>query len=82
LTERLCRNVMGSDGEGREFEIDVLISDLPSAAVIEFKAAWIRDDTVLHPDPEEFIAEVRRKYGWVPSGTDRGKGVAQLAVAL
>ena len=77
--ERLQCNVPGANGARQAFEIDALIDDPSSRAVVEVKAAWIRDETVLHADPEEFIREVRKKYGYLPDSADRGKGVAQLA---
>lgn len=77
--ERMYRGLEGENALGQRFEIDVSVTDASTVALLEVKAAWIRDDAVLNPDPEQFIAEMRKKYGYTPDGTDRGKGVAQLA---
>ena len=59
-----------------------ILNDFYEAFVLEIKASWIREDSILTEDPEDFIQQLLGKYGIATTGTkgagDR-KGVAQLA---
>jgi hypothetical protein len=79
LHQRLRCNVKGANIEGKEFEVDAILNDVIAAVLFEIKANWIREETVLAQDPEAFLNEVRKKYGYVADSDERGKGVAQLA---
>lgn len=79
LAPRLRWGLKAQDAANRQFEVDALINDVTEGVVAEIKAPWIRDDKVLNPDPQVFLEEVRRKYGYQPGSKDRGKGPAQLA---
>ena len=78
LAPRIFFNTVGRDANGIEFEVDAHLIDVANntqrVAIFEHKAAWLRESTVLNPD--EFNAELLRKYG---IDGDRPKGVAQLA---
>jgi hypothetical protein len=78
LHQRLRCGVDGVNAADEEFEVDAVLNDITAAAFFEIKASWIREDKVLADDPEEFLKEVRKKYGYDPE-TDERKGVAQLA---
>ena len=78
LHQRLRCGVKGANKSGEEFEVDAILNDITAAAFFEIKASWIREDKVLAKDPEEFLTEVRKKYGYDPKSKER-KGVAQLA---
>ncbi len=79
LHQRLRCNVKGANADGDEFEVDAILNDVITAVLFEIKANWIREETVLAQDPETFLNEVRKKYGYVADSDERGKGVAQLA---
>jgi hypothetical protein len=79
LHQRLRCNVRGANASGKEFEVDAILNDVVTAVVFEIKANWIREETVIARDPEAFLNEIRKKYGYVADGGERGKGVAQLA---
>lgn len=79
LAPRLRWGLKAKDGAGKHFEVDALINDVTEGVLAEIKAVWIRDETVLNPDPQVFLDEIRHKYGYRPGSKDRGKGPAQLA---
>lgn len=79
LMQRLRCGVKGVNAASQEFEVDALLNDVTAAVVFEMKAAWIREETILNADPETFLNEVRKKYGYLPESGERPKGVAQLA---
>jgi hypothetical protein len=68
---------------GVDFEIDAALNDATDLTVFEIKASWLREDAVLDENYENFLNEVRRKYGvLIPANgaaQERAKGVAQLA---
>ena len=78
LHQRLRCGVEGANASDEEFEVDAVLNDITAAAFFEIKASWIREDKVLAENPEEFLKEVRKKYGYDPETNER-KGVAQLA---
>ena len=43
------------------------------------KAAWLREDVILDDSYVNFMDHIRSKYGVIPGGGDRPKGVGQLA---
>jgi hypothetical protein len=82
LAQRLLTNVEGHDAAGGGFEIDAALNDVTEIVVFEMKAAWLREDSLLDASGEEFVRQLRRKYGVLPAdGTvgERPKGAAQLA---
>ena len=79
LHERLRCNVKGNTVAGQEFEADAVLTDITSLVVFEMKAAWIREATITASDPQIFLDEIRRKYGYIVDSDERPKGVAQLA---
>jgi hypothetical protein len=76
LHQRLRCAVMGTNAVGQAFEVDALLNDITVAVVFEMKAAWIKEEAVLTADLEIFLNEVRKKYGYIESSTERPKGVA------
>lgn len=82
LADRLRCNVQGENALREAFEVDAVLNELTTAVVFEMKAVWIREETILGPDPEVFLTELRAKYGYVPEADERGKGVAQLARSI
>jgi hypothetical protein len=83
LVDRLAFDVPGRDGQGREFQIDAVLNDATEVVVLEMKAAWLREDSILDKTPEKYLNHIRSKYGVTPPTQDqtreRPKGVAQLA---
>lgn len=71
--------VRGANADGEHFEIDAVVNEGKAAIVMEMKAAWIRDETALAEDPDVFLNEIRRKYGYLAESGERPKGIAQLA---
>ena len=84
LADRLVSPVLGRNNQGEEVEIaDACVTGVDEIALVEAKAVWVRDDTVLTADPTQYLAQLRRKYGAEPDedGEPR-KGVAQLARSI
>ena len=78
LPSRLSTGVKGKDAGGHEFECDAILNDVFEAYVMEIKASWIREDSILTDDPADFIQELMKKYGL----TSELKGIAQLARSI
>jgi hypothetical protein len=82
LPPRLMTNVQGANAAKEHFECDAILNDAVEAFVFEIKAAWIREDSILTKDHDDFVQQLLGKYGIATAGTqgtaDR-KGVAQLA---
>jgi hypothetical protein len=82
LVQRLLTNVEGRDAAGGGFEIDAALNDVTEIVLFEMKAAWLREDSLLDASGEEFVWQLRRKYGMLPAEgavVERPKGAAQLA---
>lgn len=82
LYQRLRCQVEGTNTSGEVFKVDAVLNDVIAAVVFEIKANWIREDTILDKDPEVFLNEIRKKYGYVQDSEERAKGVAQLARSI
>jgi hypothetical protein len=79
LAQRLLTNIEGRDAS---FEIDAALNDVNELVVFEMKAAWLREDSLSDASGEEFVQQLRRKYGVLPTDgpeRERPKGAAQLA---
>jgi hypothetical protein len=84
LVDRVTFGAEGRDASGREFEVDASMVDprsgINNAIVFEMKAAFLREDAILSDDvDEQFVDEIRSKYGRSLGNRDRDKGVAQVA---
>lgn len=82
LAQRLTTNITGCDRGGADFEIDAALNDVTEIVVFEMKAAWLREDSLLDATGADFVQQLRRKYGVVPTeggARERPKGAAQLA---
>jgi hypothetical protein len=77
--EPLRPRLHGRTAIGEKFEVDAIVNEPPSLVIMEMKAAWIREDTILTDDHEDFLRELRLKYGYITGSEERPKGVAQLA---
>ena len=82
LVDRLRLNVIGYNALGKEFEIDAALLDVACAVVSETKAVFLREDAILSPKPEDFLAALRAGYGASADKKERDKGVAQLARSI
>ena len=60
-------NVEGNDAAGGGFEIDAALNEVTEIVVFEMKAAWLREDSLLDASGEEFVRQLRRKYGVLPA---------------
>jgi len=81
LFDRLKCNMPLKDNIGNVLEIDVCLNYATELVLFEIKAAWIREEMILSEQHENFIDEIRKKYG-VSQGTAKDrkiKGVGQLA---
>ncbi len=65
-----------------QFQIDALVNDGDELVIMEMKSAFIREDSILSPDPNEFLSHLRERYAVSKDLNDRGKGVAQLAKSI
>ena len=77
--EVLRPRIPGQTSAGEQFEVDAILNVAPSLVIMEIKASFIREDTILTEHFEDFLQELRRKYGYVTGNGERPKGVAQLA---
>ena len=77
--EPLRVRLPGRTAVGEEFEVDAIVNEPPLLVIMEMKASWIREDTILTDDHEDFLRELRLKYGYIIGSGERPKGVAQLA---
>jgi hypothetical protein len=64
LIRRLQTNVEGHDAG----EIDAALNDVTEIVIFEMKAAWLREDSLLDASGEDFVRQLRRKYGVLPAG--------------
>ena len=62
-----------------EFEIDALLNEGVDLVLMEIKAAFVLERSILTASPENFLKELRKKYAVEPGEQDREVGVAQLA---
>jgi len=81
VTERLTCNVVGTDQEGQEIEIDACLNDITAVVLFEIKTGFIREDRILVDDYEEYSHHLRDKYVWNRRDNKR-VGVGQLAKAI
>lgn len=81
LTERLQCNVPVVDKDRNVLEIDACLNDVSEVVLFEMKAAWIREDMILCENHENYLDELRRKYGVSEGAVNERKikGVGQLA---
>jgi hypothetical protein len=78
--KRFRRNIIATDSEGTELEIDACLNDIIELVLFEVKTGLIREDTILSGDYENYIGQIRQKYVW--SEKEKGVGVGQLAKAI
>lgn len=81
LTKRLYTEVPHRR-QDPTFVVDALVNDGVEVVVMELKTAFIREDTVLSPDPAAFLKELRKRYAVTGNPGDREVGVAQLAKCI
>lgn len=62
-----------------EFEIDALLNEGADLVLMEVKAAFVPERSILTDSPANFLRELRKKYAVEPGQQDREVGVAQLA---
>jgi hypothetical protein len=82
LPPRLMTNIKGANKAGDAFECDAILNDAIEAFVFEIKAAWIREDSILSEDHDDFVQQLLGKYGIATAetqGATNRKGVARLA---
>jgi hypothetical protein len=65
--------------ENPEFEIDALLNEGADLVIMEMKAAFVPERSILTDNPASFLRELRKKYAVEPGEQDREVGVAQLA---
>ena len=78
LVKRLYADVLHRE-VNPAFQVDALINDGNELVIMEMKASFIREDSLLSPDPEAFLKELRKRYAVTGDPNDREVGVAQLA---
>ncbi|WP_128946912.1 hypothetical protein [Bradyrhizobium zhanjiangense] len=82
LIDRVMFQVVGSDAHGKGFEIDAVLLDIEQAVVFEAKAVFLREEAVTSANLVDFVAALNASYGASVDGTERDKGVAQLAWSI
>lgn len=78
--KRFCHNIIATDNQGVELEIDACLNDINEIVLFEIKTGLIREDTILSEDYNNLLDQIRQKYVW--SEKDKGVGVGQLAKAI
>jgi len=73
---------MFSKSQGRAFQIDAAQLGVAEAVVVETKAVFLREEDIINPDPDIFLAALRKSYGAATDKKERDKGVAQLAKSI
>jgi hypothetical protein len=81
LVKRLYTNVLHREANPL-FQIDAVINDAVELVIMEMKSAFIREDSVLSPDPKVFLNDLRKRYAVSDDPNAREKGVAQLAKSI
>jgi hypothetical protein len=76
--QRLFTRVKSRE-ENPEFEIDALLNEGADLVLMEIKAAFVPERSILTDSPADFLRELRKKYAVEPGEQDREVGVAQLA---
>jgi hypothetical protein len=82
LARRLTPREKGKIAQGKEIEVDAILTDVSSVVVFEMKASWILEETILSDNHEVFLAQLRKLYGISVDPEERPKGVAQLAKTI
>jgi hypothetical protein len=82
LVDQLVFSANGRDAQGRAFQIDAAQLGVAEAVVVETKAVFLREEDVINPDPDIFLAALRKSYGAATDKKERDKGVAQLAKSI
>jgi hypothetical protein len=76
--QRLFTRVKSCE-DNPEFEIDALLNEGADLVLMEMKAAFVPERSILTDDYGDFLKELRKKYAVEPGEQDREVGVAQLA---
>ncbi|HEY3814573.1 MAG TPA: hypothetical protein VGL66_15230 [Caulobacteraceae bacterium] len=76
--KRLFTRVKSSE-DNPEFEIDALLNEGADLVLMEMKAVFVPERSILTDDHGDFLKELRKKYAVEPGEQDREVGVAQLA---
>lgn len=83
LAKRLSLDVNGLDQEGHHIQLaDACLNDVTEVVLFEMKAVFVRESETLSLEYEQYLAHLRKKYGVISEGSDRPKGVAQLARSI
>jgi hypothetical protein len=77
--EPLRARLHGQTAARAKFEVDAIVNEAPSLVIMEMKASLIREDSILTENHEDFLREVRLKYGYITGSEERPTCVAQLA---
>ena len=81
LAKRLSCNIEISSIDGKQAEIDACLNNIQDIVIFEMKASWIIEDEILSDDYNDYLKQLRKKYG-VTEGSENDrkvKGVGQLA---
>lgn len=75
--KRFRCNILGTDIEGTDFEIDACLNDRLELVLFEIKTGLIREDSILGENHESLLTQLRLKYVW--NEDEKAVGVGQLA---
>lgn len=81
LVKRLFCNRKVLSHNGEEYEIDAYLNNETDLIIFEMKSGLLKEETILTEDHEDFLNELRKKYGVTGDTSNRQKikGVGQLA---
>jgi hypothetical protein len=79
LARRLISRARGKNAQGKEIEVDSILTDVTSVVVFEMKASWLLEESILSDNHAVFLEQIRKLYGISSDPDERPKGVAQLA---
>lgn len=78
--KRFRPNIITTDSEGKELQIDGCLNDVLEIVLFEIKTGFIPENSILSASYENYLDQIRKRY--VRDQRDRGVGVGQLARAI
>jgi hypothetical protein len=78
--KRFRPNIITTDREGKELQIDGCLNDVLEIVLFEIKSGFIPEDSILSASYENYLDQIRKRY--VSNQNNKGVGAGQLARAI
>ncbi|HTR81896.1 MAG TPA: hypothetical protein VMM58_09720 [Bacteroidota bacterium] len=84
LDNKLYRNMQIINDQKSKIEIDACVNSSSGIILFEMKAVWIKEETILADDSNDFFEHLRERYCAIKnlSKSTRNKGISQLVGAV